>query len=68
MAQIHQYGNPFVSLNPPEEWQESGIDSTLNDSLLESNVTSNVYTFSGKAGCCYFEMKNDFGFDNWNAI
>lgn len=64
MAQIHQYGNPFVSLNPPEEWPESGIDSTLNDSLLESNATSNFFTFSGKAGVAILKWKADFGVHN----
>lgn len=64
MSQIHLYGNPFIPLNPPNEWPETGIDSTLNDSVLEANVSSNVFTFSGKAAQAIQQWILSFGVHN----
>jgi len=64
MAQIHQYGSSYVALNPPNEWMNSTVDSTVNDSDSEASVNTNIYTFSGAAAQFLFQWRTDFGVHN----
>ena len=64
MAQIHQYGSSYVALNPPNEWMESTVDATVNDSDSETSLSTNIYTFSGKAAEFLFQWRTDFGVYN----
>jgi len=64
MAQIHAYGNPFQNLNPPDEWQENGLDAVLNDGVVETTMTSNVFTFSGKTAVAILAWKATYGVHN----
>lgn len=49
MSQIHQYGPSYIQLNPPNEWPENDIDFTVNDSVSESKMNTNIFTFSREA-------------------
>lgn len=64
MAQIHQYGSSYIALNPPNEWRDSTIDATINDSDSETSVSTNIYTFSGDAAEFLFQWRTDFGVHN----
>lgn len=64
MAQIHQYGSSYVALNPPDEWRNSTVDATVNDSDSEASVSTNIYTFSGSAAQFLFQWRTDFGVHN----
>ena len=49
MSQVHLYGSPFVPKNPPTEWQDVSVESTINDSLIESAIDEQELTFEGDA-------------------
>ncbi len=43
------YGPSYAAKNPPLEWNEVGIDSTINDDMVEAAINTNEFTFVGEA-------------------
>lgn len=68
MSQLHLYGQSYVSLNPPSEWRDVTVESTVNDSLVESGITEQVLTFEGDAGEFVLDWMNTNGKGSFNGI
>lgn len=68
MSQKHQYGPSYIQLNAPNEWRDTGADATFNDSLSESSLNTNLFTWSGQAAAFMMNWKNTSGFGTFNGI
>jgi hypothetical protein len=69
MSQVHLYGiGPGLQLNAPTEWETTGVDSTINDSVVESSMSSTEFTFEGKAGEFVLNWMNTNGKGSFNGI
>lgn len=49
MSQRHLYGPSYINLNAPNEYRDTGIDSSFNDSTSQSTLNTNIFTWSGPA-------------------
>lgn len=64
MSQQFLYGNPLKALNPPKEWKSNGIDSIVNDNVIEATPTTNLFTFTGAAASAILQWKQNNGVYN----
>lgn len=68
MAQRFLYGQSYVSLNPPVEWQDYGVDATTNDSFVKAAVNTNQFTFVGLAARFILNWRAEIGKGVFNGI
>lgn len=68
MSQIHLYGTDYVSLNPPKDWVNTGVESTVNDSLIEANLNTNIFSFVGDSGEFLMNWRNTAGKGVFNGV
>lgn len=64
MSQQFLYGIPFKNLDPPKEWQSNGIESIVNDSVVDATPTVNIFTFVGSTAEAILQWKSSFGVYN----
>lgn len=64
MSQQFLYGNPFKALDPPKEWKSNGIESIVNDNVVEATPTTNIFTFVGRTAEAIMQWKTGHGVYN----
>lgn len=48
MSQKHLYGQSYDEMNPPVEWETTGIQATINDDAFEASINTDEFTFVGE--------------------
>ena len=55
MAQRHLFGTNYVEMTPPLEWQGLQVESTINDSSTEANISTSTFSFVGETATFLLE-------------
>lgn len=68
MSQKHLYGPDYKEMNPPKEWIATGVESTVNDSLVQASINTNVFSFVGESGEFLMDWRNTSGNGVFNGV